>query len=102
VSKRKNKRNKRNKPDDCPLVQVVWTDSKLVLEGWRPVADYRHVQKGSRVVSVGYMLQHPKHGTVVIAGSMTDQPSVSGVVQIPVCSIRTIFKLKDGEKLYGR
>lgn len=76
----------RNYTKPLPLIEVVWTDSRLSTGGWQEHEATMRGRKRIHQRSVGYVLADDKQG-VMLAGSLSDGGNVHGVVTIPASQI---------------
>lgn len=74
-------------------MEVVWEDSRLLLEGWTLVADVlKQIHARKLVHTVGFVLRDDKQGVTLAAG--VDGGRVSGATHIPASQIRKRRRLR--------
>ena len=75
------------------LVMIEWVDSLQQDGEWR-LADEFEARKAAKCISVGYLVADGRKVKALAQSIANKGEQISGVVHIPVCSIKRIRKLK--------
>lgn len=74
-------------------VEIVWEDSRLLLEGWTPVATVLKTIHAQKLVhTVGFVLRDDKQGVTLASG--VDGDRVFGATHVPASQIRKRKRLR--------
>ena len=86
---------------NCDLVQIEWLDSRRADGAWQWLSDFKP-QKPVDCVSVGWLIHDGKDYKCVAQNfgdlGYNKNIQVSGIIEIPTCSITKISKLTEEEE----